>query len=375
MQTFDRPVIQRWLNEINGANPCTQLVLSHCILTPNFMLQGMISEWCRENGVNLPNPVFDMYNEPLTEAHRHRLRSLLFKLSLSLPEQKAAAKELRELAKRMSAVRTVLGSTQMIKLLMHPLSSGTAPPDPELQDDLIGTFVNLAIHDTNKKLLAENEKVVSFLIDSLKSGQVQTRSNAAAAFASMASLDSNKHIIGRAGAIKYLVDLLEEGDPSAMKDAESALFKLCFVRENIGRTVREGAVQIILGKIVDRILVDEMLSLLALLATHTNAVAALVDHGGVRLLLDILRDTTVESVKENGAVILHLICYHDKEKRVEIKEEEVANGTFSKIVQNGSSRARRKANSILHCLGIGKSTLQKSPNSKSENTQSPSSGA
>ncbi|ESW15939.1 hypothetical protein PHAVU_007G115800 [Phaseolus vulgaris] len=360
-QTFDRPFIQKWLNEVNGVCPQAQEVLSLCILTPNFLLQGMISEWCKENGVDLPKPIFDIHDEQLTEAHKHRLRSLLFKLSLSLSEQKEAARELRQLAKRMSAIRTLFGNSQMVNLLMRPVSIGTASMDPDLHDDLIATLLNISINDTNKRLLAENEKVISFLIDSLKSGTVQTRSNAAAAVFSMSSLDSNKHIIGKSGAIKYLVDLLEEGDPLAMKDAASALFKLCFARENIAKTVREGAVQIILGKIVDHVLVDELLSLLALLATHSKAVEALVNHGGVRFLLDILRENTVERIKENSAVILHLICYHDREKRAEIREEEMANGTLSRLVQNGSSRAKRKASSILHCLGIDESTSHNNP--------------
>ncbi|XP_014510831.1 U-box domain-containing protein 9-like [Vigna radiata var. radiata] len=363
-QTFDRPLIQRWLNDILRLYPESHVVLNRCLLSPNVLLQGMISEWCKDKGIYLPKPVFNVHDEQLTEALRHRLHPLLFKLSLSVSEQKEAAKELRQLAKTMS-VRALFGTRQMIQLLLRPLSS-EAPLDPELQYDLIAAILNLSILDSNKRLLAENEKLIAFLIDSLKSGAVQTRSIAAAALSSMSSLDSNKQIIGRSGAIKYLVDLLEEGDPLAMIDAGSALFRLCCARENIVRTVREGVVQIILGKLVNHILVDdlvdELVSILALLATHTIAVEALVNHGGVRFLLDILRKTTVERVKENAAVILHLICYHNREKREEIKEEELANRTISNVVQNGSETARRKAKSILDCLRIGKPTSQNNPN-------------
>ncbi|WVY98947.1 hypothetical protein V8G54_031098 [Vigna mungo] len=348
-QTFDRPLIQRWLNDIRGVYPQSH-VLNRCLLAPNTLLQGMISEWCKDNGIDLPKPVSDVHDEQLTEAHIHRLHSMLLKLSLSVSEQKEAAKELRQLAKGMS-VRALFGTTQMINILLRPLSS-EAPTDPELQDDLVAVILNLSELDSNKRLLAENEKVIAFLIDSLKSGAIETRSNAAATLSSMSSLDSNKDIIGRSGAIKYLVDLLEEGDPLAMREAGSALFKLWFARENIARTVREGAVQIILGKLVDHILVDELLTMLALLATHSRAVEALVNHGGVRLLLDILRESTTERIKENAAVVLQLICYHNREKREEIKEEELANGTISNVVQNGSTRARRKAISILNLLCI-----------------------
>ncbi|CAJ1976307.1 unnamed protein product [Sphenostylis stenocarpa] len=351
-QTFDRPFIQKWLDQVHGMCPMTHQVLSHAILTPNFSLQSMISNWCKMSGVDIPKSIFDIHDEQVTEAHRHRLLSLLVKLSLSVSEQKEAAKELRQLAEQMSGIRSLFGNSQMIELLTRPLSSGTASVDTDLQEDLIATLLNLTINDVNKRVFVENENVLTVLIDSLKSGTVETRSNAAAAFSSLSSLASNKPIIGKSGAIKYLVDLLEEGDPLAMKDAGSALFKLCFSRENIARTVREGAVQVILNKIVDHVLVDELLSLLALLGTHAKAVEELVSHGGVRFLLDILRENTGERTKENIAILLDLICHKYQEKREEIKEEEMAHGTFSELAQNGSPWAKRKASSILYCLGI-----------------------
>ncbi|TKY52058.1 U-box domain-containing protein 9 [Spatholobus suberectus] len=357
-QTFDQPFIQRWLNEVQRICPQTQQVLSHSILTPNCLLQGMISRWCEEHGVELPKPVWDIHDEQVTDAHRHRLRSLLYKLSLSVSEQKEAAKELRQLAKRMPAFRTLFGDSEVVHLLLSPLSPGTDCVDPELHEDLITTLLNLSIHDDNKRVFGEDEKVISLLIDSLKSGTVQTRSNAAAAIFSMSALDSNRHIVGKSGAIKYLVDLLEEGHPSAMKDAASALFKLCFAHENKGRTVREGAVQVILSKIVDHVLVDELLALLALLSTHSKAVEALVNHGAVPFLLDILRESTSERVKENCVAILYTICFGDREKRKEIREDEMANGTLSKLAQCGSSRAKRKANAILDRLSIAQSSTQ-----------------
>nr|KYP45275.1 U-box domain-containing protein 9 [Cajanus cajan] len=61
---------------------------------------------------------------------------------------------------------------------------------------------------------------------------VQTRSNLVAAVFSMSAIDSGKY-----GAIKYLVELLDEGHPLSMNDAASALFKLCLAYENKARTV------------------------------------------------------------------------------------------------------------------------------------------
>nr|KYP74584.1 U-box domain-containing protein 9 [Cajanus cajan] len=118
--------------------------------------------------------------------------------------------------------------------------------------------------------------------------------------------------------------LVRRGHPSSMDDAASALFKLCLAYENKARTVREGAVQVILGKIVDKVMVDELVSLLALLAKHSKAVEALVSHGAVPYLLNIVKETTSERVKKNCIGILCTVCCNHREKRSEIRENEMA---------------------------------------------------
>ncbi|XP_020210841.1 U-box domain-containing protein 9 [Cajanus cajan] len=347
-QTYDRPFIERWLNEGHRTCPQTQQVLSHSILTPNYLVRDMIVQWCRERGIQLPKPVKDV-DQVVTNADRNRLNSLLRKLSLSASDQKEAAKELRQLTKRMPSFRTLVGeSTDVIPQLLSPLSSpGT---DPDLHEDLITTVLNLSIHDDNKKVFAEDPAVISLLIDALKCGTLQTRSNAAAAIFTLSALDDNKHIIGKSGAIKPLLELLDEGEPFSMKDAASAVFNLCLVHENKGRTVRDGAVRVILNKMMDHILVDELLAILALLSSHPKAVEEMGDLGCVPLLLGIIRESTSERSKENCVAILYTICFSDRTKLKEIREEEKANGTLSKLAQCGTSRAKRKANGILERL-------------------------
>lgn len=357
-QTYDRPFIQKWLNEVLRVCPQTQPVLSHSILSPNYLVHDMISRWCKEHGIELPMPVGDIDNGEVTEAHKYRLHLLLHKLSLSALNQKEAARELRLLTKRMPSFRRLFGDSEVIQKLLSPLSPGMACIDPELHEDLITAVQNLSIDESNKRVFVEDEKLITFIIDSLKSGTIQTRSNAAAAILSLSALDINKHIIGKTDAIKNLVDLLEKGHPSSMKDAVSAIFNLCIAHENKARTVREGAVQVILSKIImDRVLVDEFLSLLALLSSHSKAVAALGSHGAVPFFMGILRDNSIsDRSKENCVAILYIIFFNDKTKRKEIKEDEIANGTLSKLAQCGTSRAKRKASGILDRLNIVQSS-------------------
>lgn len=351
LQTYDRPFIQRWLNEGHRTCPQTQQVLSHSILTPNHLVRDMITQWCKENGVELPKPVRDIDEDVITDADRSHLNSLLKKLSMSISDQKEAAKELRLLTKRMPSFRILFReSSDVIVQLLSPLSPGTANIPPDLHEDLITTVLNLSIHDDNKKMFAENPMVIPLLIDSLKSGTIQTRSNAAAAIFTLSALDSNKSIIGKSGAIKHLVELLEEGHPLAMKDAASAIFNLCLVHENKGRTIRERAIHVIMNKMREHILVDELLAILALLSSHPKGVEEMSDLGAIPLLLGIIRESTSERSKENCVAIIYTICFNDRSKWREIREEEKANGTLSELAQRGTSRAKRKANGILERL-------------------------
>ncbi|KAJ6687109.1 U-BOX DOMAIN-CONTAINING PROTEIN 9 [Salix purpurea] len=231
-QTYDRPFIQKWLKAGNRTCPLTQQVLSHTILTPNLLIREMISQWCESQGLELPDLAQHVNEEGITEADRDHFLSLLEKLSLTLPEQKDAARELRLLTKKMPSFRALFGeSLEAIPQLLRPLSELKSRSSiyPDLQEDIITTLLNLSIHDSNKKLVAETPMVIPLLMEALMSGTIETRTNAAAALFTLSALDSNKTLIGKSGALKPLIDLLEEGHPLAMKDVASAIFNLCII--------------------------------------------------------------------------------------------------------------------------------------------------
>ncbi|GFZ13344.1 plant U-box 9 [Actinidia rufa] len=212
-------------------------------------------------------------NEGLTEVDREHFLSLLEKMSSTPSDQKEAARELRLLTKRIPSFRQLFGeSLDAIPQLLKPLSQGRSQSDvnPDLQEDLITTVLNLSIHDNNKKVVAETPTVIPLLMDALRSGTIETRSNAAAALFTLSALDSNKALIGNSGALKPLIELLEEGHPLVMKDVASAIFNLCILHENKARAVRDGAVRVILEKITNRMHVDELLAILAVLFKQSN---------------------------------------------------------------------------------------------------------
>ena len=313
----------------------------------------MISQWCKTHGIQLPDPVQCSNEDGLTEADREHFLSLLEKMSSTPSDQKEAARELRLLTKRIPSFRQLFGeSLDAIPQLLKPLSQGRSQSDvnPDLQEDLITTVLNLSIHDNNKKVVAETPTVIPLLMDALRSGTIETRSNAAAALFTLSALDSNKALIGKSGALKPLIDLLEEGHPLVMKDVASAIFNLCILHENKARAVRDGAVRVILEKITNRMHVDELLAILAVLSSNPTAAEEMGELGAVPCLLSLIRDSGCARNKENSIAILHTICFSDRTKWKEMREEEKTYGTISQLAQNGTSRAKRKANGILERL-------------------------
>ncbi|CAF2126651.1 hypothetical protein HID58_011072 [Brassica napus] len=348
-QTYDKLFIQRWLSSGNRTCPKTEQVLPHTALTPNVLIRDMISKWCKTVGLETNN----LYEskKAVTRSDREVFNSLLCKVSSSsnVQDQRSAAKELRLLTKKGTEFRALFGeSSEGITRLVSPL---LVNQDEQLQEDVVTTLLNISIHDdSNKKLVCENPNVIPLLIDALTRGTVATRSNAAAAIFTLSALDSNKALIGKSGILKPLIDLLEEGNPLAIKDAAAAIFTLCIAHENRSRAVKDGAVRVLGKKISEGLYVDELLALLAMLVTHWKAVEELGELGGVSWLLEITRESECKRNKENAIVILHTICFSDRTKWKEIREEESGHGTITRLAREGTSRAQRKANGILDRL-------------------------
>ncbi|CAH9074572.1 unnamed protein product [Cuscuta europaea] len=345
-QTYEKAFIQEWFKSGKKTCPRTQQELSHTNLIPNLLVQEMISDWCKSNGIHLQDKV---EQQGMTEADRNNLRSLLQRISSGLSSQRDAAKELRMLTRSMHPFRALFGESEnLIPQLLSPLCETII--QEELQEDIITTLFNISLHDDNKKLIAETPKVIPLLIEALGSGTIATRSNAAATIFNLSALDSNKTLIGKAGALKSLICLLENGYPLAIQDAASAIFRLCTLQENNMMAVRDGAVGVVMEKIVNKVIVGELLSVLALLSTSQKAVYEMIELGAVSLLLGLIRETPSAVNKENCVVVLYAIFFSDRSKWEEMREAESRHGTLSQLAESGTKRAKRKASGILDQL-------------------------
>ncbi|KAF8017634.1 hypothetical protein BT93_H2738 [Corymbia citriodora subsp. variegata] len=350
-QTFDRLPIQDWLNEGRRRCPQTLQFLRDTRLTPNLLVRRLIVKCCKEQGIELPNLMED---EGKTagdgDCDKDYFESLLDRLSPSMDDQKAAAKELRDLTNRQASVRAFFGeSAGALQKLLNPLSPNKVVDNPGLEEDLTAIVLNLSVIEHNKELMEDNPFVISFLVGSLNSMTHRTRSIAAAALSELSILDSNRHLIGEAGAIAPLINVIGEGNIVAIINASSALSKLIHLAENMKIAIRARATSVIFQRIVKRICVDEMMGLLELLSCDLDAVDELMVFDAVPLLLKVLGEDRPGRCKENCVAILDKICSYDPNTVKQIRNNEDACGlllTLS-VSSTATARAQRKASSIV----------------------------
>ncbi|KAF8047765.1 hypothetical protein N665_2838s0006 [Sinapis alba] len=357
-QTYEKRYIKEWLKRERTC-PITNQVLSHLSLTPNFLVDELITQWCLVNNFERPKSS----EERITELFTDGIDSLLQRISSpsSVEDQTQAAEELRSQTKRFANVRTFFVSElpTSITRLLSPLSA-LVDSNLELQENIVTTLFNLSIVEKNKTVIAENPLVISLLTRSLKQGTAETRRNSAATLLSLSAINSNRVIIGNSETLKALIGLIGEGGLFTT-EAASAVFNVCSFVDNREKAVSAGLIPVVTTKIKEGSNVAELLALLALVSTHNRGVKEMNDVGFISDLLSILRKPSCLVTHENAVVIVFNMCDRRNRDRAGgmemLREEENQYGTFTKLVKQGSDRAVRKAEAILKWLnrqGTGK---------------------
>ncbi|KAH6801706.1 plant U-box 14 [Perilla frutescens var. frutescens] len=349
-QTYERSCIQKWLDAGHKTCPKTQQTLLHTALTPNYVLKSLIALWCESNGVELPKKQGNCRNRRPgasgSDCDRAAINALLQKLANgNSDQQRAAAGELRLLAKRNADNRVCIAEAGAIPLLVELLSS----PDLRTQEHAVTALLNLSINEANKGTIV-NAGAIPDIVDVLKNGSPEARENAAATLFSLSVVDENKVAIGAAGAIPPLIDLLCNGTPRGKKDAATAIFNLSIYQGNKVRAVRAGIVPPLMALLKDPGggMVDEALAILAILAGHQEGKAAIGLAEPVPVLVDLIRTGSPRN-RENAAAILWCLCTGNADY-LRVARELGAEEALKELSENGTDRAKRKAGGVLELL-------------------------
>ncbi|MFS7968274.1 putative U box domain, armadillo-like helical, Zinc finger, RING/FYVE/PHD-type [Helianthus anomalus] len=346
-QTYERSCIQKWLDAGHKTCPKTQLTLQHTSLTPNYVLKSLIALWCDSNGIELPKSQENSKaRRTSSECDQTSITALLEKLTNgNLNEKRAAAGELRLLAKRNADNRICIADNGAIPILVELLSSG----DSRTQEHAVTALLNLSINEANKGIIV-SVGAIPEIVDVLKNGSVEARENAAAALFSLSVVDEYKVAIGAAGAIPPLIDLLQHGTPRGKKDAATAIFNLCIYQGNKVRAVRAGIVGPLMRLVKDASggMMDEALAILAIIAGHHEGKVAIGQADPVPVLVEVVRTGSPRN-RENGVAILWCLCAGDVECLM-IMKGVGGEDVLTELCEHGTDRAKRKAGSLLELI-------------------------
>ncbi|VYS67217.1 unnamed protein product [Arabidopsis thaliana] len=314
-QTYEKRYITEWLNH-DLTCPTAKQVLYRVCLTPNHLINELITRWCLANKYDRPAPKpsdIDYVTELFTDG----IESLLQRISSpssSVADQTEAAKELALQTEKFVNVRDFF-----IK---------------ELPDSITRLLTPLSV-------LGDE-------------GSVVTRRNATLTLASLSDIDSNKIIIGNSVALKAMIDVIGElDDLSSTHEALCAVLCLCCdERENWRKAISLGLAPAAINNFKARRNLFESLAALALISPHERVIQEVANLGVIYDLLSILRKTSCMVTCENAVVIVSNMYIKSRERSIKkiLAEEENQHKTFTKLATQGSVVAVMKAQGILQCI-------------------------
>ncbi|KAF5951589.1 hypothetical protein HYC85_009533 [Camellia sinensis] len=317
-------------------------------LAPNFALRNLILQWCENNNFELPRK--DIYDgsDNSSIALTEEISSLVQNLSSrELDIQREAIVKIRMLSKENPDNRILLANMGAIP----PLIKFLLYPDSKIQEHTVTTLLNLSLDEVNKRLIAR-EGAIPTIIEILQNGTDEARENSAATLFSLSMLDENKVMIGCLNGIPPLVDLLRTGTIRGKKDAATALFNLSLNMLNKSRAIKAGIVPPLLHLLEDKNLgmVDEALSILLLLASHPEGRNEIGKLALIETLVEIIRVGTPKNKECATAVLLELGLKNSS--FVLAAPQYGVYDNLAEIARCGTSRAQRKANSLLQHMSL-----------------------
>lgn len=273
----------------------------------------------------------------------------------------AALRELRVMSRGDERCRRYIadagGVEALVSLILQRSNS-----DSEVQENAITTLLNLSIDPLVRLRITETYSALDAILVLLSYGHTAAvKENAAATLFSLLIVEDYREVVGKHPlAIPALLALLRDAPTRrGKKDAIKGLFHLSLHGANKPRVVAEGGVQLLVSTIIRRRagLVDESLSVLAILALCEDGAIAIVEASALPSLVEILSVGPPRS-RENALAVLLALCQGGDDnvfERVTFYNHQIVSSLCSLLVI-GSDRAKRKANEMMRMLVVSDSS-------------------
>ncbi|XP_078437333.1 U-box domain-containing protein 11-like [Wolffia australiana] len=286
----------------------------------------------------------------LSQEIARRIHALVEDLESNAADlQRRAATEIRHMARSdaENRVEIVRGGA------LAPLISLISSSDPQIQEQSVTAILNLSLRDDIRDQIAA-AGAIQPLIRALRTGTSTARENAACALLRLSQIEEQGLAMEIGDAIPWLVELLATGTLRGKKDASAALYSVCSTMENKVRAVRSGIVRPLVEMVgnSESGMVDKAAFLLCSLVVFFEAAEAVVEEGGVGVLVEVL-EVGSRKQKEMAATVLLQICEQSVGYRPVVGRE----GAIPPLValsQSGTAKARKKAETLIRLLRLAR---------------------
>lgn len=254
---------------------------------------------------------------------------------------------LRKMTRSREEIRVSLCTYRLLSALRSLIVSRYS----SVQVNSVAALVNLSLEKVNKVKIVR-AGIVLPLIDVLKGGFPEAQEHASGALFSLALDDENKTAIGVLGALQPLLHILRSESERTRNDSALALYHLTLVQSNRSKLVKHGSILYLVGMVKSGHLTSRILLILCNMAACPEGRAAMLDAGAVECLVQILRESELESeamTRESCVVALYGLSQGGLRFKGLAKEAGAVE-VLKEVEATGSDRAREKAKRVLKLM-------------------------
>ncbi|KAJ8558427.1 hypothetical protein K7X08_005193 [Anisodus acutangulus] len=286
--TYDRENIERWLFSCKHTTcPITNQDLKFTDLTPNHNLRRLIQSWCMLNSSN----GIQRIPTPKPQVQKTYVVKILNEAQKCPDMQFNCLKRIRSMARANESNKKCLESAGVVDFLASIMIKKKESEVSDASDKALNILFHLNPSDTELKrfITSRNDHQDHQFLDSLlqfmKSGDVQSRTNAITLVRSTLNVADPAQLIGiQPVYFKSIVGILNDKvSQQATKEALKLLLELCPWGRNRIKASENGVVFTLIELLLDtneRRVCELILTALDHLCTCAEGRAELLSHGG-----------------------------------------------------------------------------------------------
>ncbi|KAJ0233758.1 U box domain-containing protein [Hirschfeldia incana] len=390
-QTYERLCIEKWFSDGHNTCPKTQQQLSHLCLTPNYCVKALISSWCEQNGVQVPDgppesldlnywrlalsvsesgksvvgsskvvPLEESgtikeesceleYQEEAEVTLVERCTDLLTTLSGvdTLRKKCRVVEQMRVLLKDDEEARILMGENGCVEALLQFLGAALSEKNDSAQKVGAMALFNLAVDNNRNKELMLVSGIIPLLEEMLCNPH--SHGSVTALYLNLSCLEDAKPIIGSSLAVPFLVNLLwTETETQCKVDALHALYHLSTYPPNIPCLLSADIVNALQSLTVsdDQRWTEKSLAVLLNLVSNEAGKEEMVSVPGLVGNLATILDTGEANEQEQAVSLLLVLCKYSEMCSQMVLQEGVIPSLVS-ISVNGTQRGRERAQKLL----------------------------